>query len=548
MKLWYRIVAFSIVAFTVWSSMGTAAPDAPPPLEWDLQVGQVIQPSGVGPCNTDNIGAGMTTDLAGNVYSVASCHVSSTNWDLVVVKVSPSGAKLWEFGQSCGTDPCFAYGLAADSAGYLGLGFYDPTATPTVKARFIIFDTANGGTVCQTGGQGVTFPDGFTNDIGSPVSHSIARSVIAYRYPVAGNVTTVYAIGGPAGIETVTHYSVNKCKQLWTTSAAHGEFGLGERNPFTNLFGATSLVGGTTSTLKLINSTTGTTVATNTLGGSSFLNVFMNNATGTRLWSTKETTNDVNILEVNSLTAVTTRGAFAPTESKVNVAGSNRNSRVNSAEGVWVDGSSSVFACGDYDDAVSGQSRSFVAKYNTTQLSGMRWNVTWSYDPSASSQHSADCEIGAAGALYALSDVSATDAAQNAVHVRKYSNAGNPRARDAPYVIPGGATPTPAVGNSDAATGFKNFCLFNGFTSSASKFFCGLVYVMSGTFLVGAIAQRVTDRKATMISAGIAALCLMIFVVLIELWDSGTTVLLIILASAFIVWVARNMFIQRGTG
>lgn len=520
-----------LIALLLAGPIAMAAPDAAPSLEWDT----VLMGNDPQPCTTERNTVGITTDLSGNVYSLETCQTTGiANQDLLVIKTSSSGAQVWAKTINCDVQQCLPYGISAGSDGMVGVAFYDQASSLAVKMRFFVFRQSNGNVVCDTGGQGVTFPNGFTNNIGSPTN---GNSVVSYKN---FNGTTIYGIGGPNGVAAVLHYAINGCRQLWVSTTTRADESLAY-NRRTHLLAG--MMSSPSDQFALINGTTGVQVAVTSIGGTQYSNYVRGNTTD-RVWTVKDSANDNEFKEFNSTTGILVR-TVTPIESHLVIPSSTDDMTINRG-GFWMDGANSIFVCGQYFDNTLGAVRPAIAKYNSTQKSGMRWNVTFGSPSGAQGERAASCEIASGGALYAIWRIAA---ATNEVHVRKYSNAGIPNIKDAPYTLFGDNSTTPSnVGNGDAATGFKNFCLFNGFTSSASKFFCGLVYVMSGTFLVGAIAQRVTDRKATMISAGIAALCLMIFVVLIELWDSGTTVLLIILASAFIVWVARNMFIQRGTG
>lgn len=511
----------------------TASPDTAPTVEWDT----ILIGNNPEVCDTNRFGAGLTTDLSGNVYSVESCHTtSSANVDIHVIKTSSTAAQVWSKTVDCGAVACRPYGIAAGSDGMVGMGFYDEGSMLAIKMRFFVFRQSNGEIVCNVGGQGATFPDGFTTDIGSPSTTQTAHSLAVYKHD---NGTTVYIMGGPSGSVAVTHYAVGGCGEFWVgASGSRGDASVAY-NRRTNL--AAVMTVDPSAQFMLINATTGAQVAITSITGVTYTNYLRGNTTD-RLWTVENSAVNIEFKEFNSTTGVLVR-TRTPIEPVINIPASADDFTALRG-GFWVDGADQLFVCGSYFHDAFGEPRPAAAKYNSTQLNGMRWNVTFGSTAAGSvGERAGACEIASNGALYIIWRI---DSGSDQVHMRKYGNAGVPNIRDTAYVLPGdNETVVPGAGDVDVATGFKNFCLFTGFTSDASKFFCGLVYVMTGSVLVGAIASRMSDRKATAISAGIAAVCLMIFVVLIELWDVGSTVLLIILASAFIVAVGRNLFLSK---
>lgn len=514
------IKKFAIVLlFLMLLPVGSGAPDSQPSLEWDVTAA-ILNPDCPGVVQTR--GNDLTTDLNGNVYILISCQGSLKN-DLVIIKyASATGAKIWEYAISCINDlNCMPHGIAADSAGYIGVAYWDEGSGAATRTMFRLIKQTTGETSCTVGAQGVTYPNGFTSDIGQMTSTQIARSLVAYKNT---NSTTIYAIGGPSGVAAVIVNTPTDCRELWT-STAHGEYGL-TYNRVTGLLTATTA--NPVNRIANLNALSGAAGATQT---STVLTHYSSNSTGNTLWTMESLPScpgsGILFREYNATTLTSIR-TVTPIENQIYDGATPLTTCVRVSEGWHIDGANSIFPCGLYEPGGVG-SRPMAMKFNTTQLAGQRWNVTWSAAIVGidNGQVSKDCEISKFGALYVLWDD--RQSAEN-VHVRKYTNAGTTIIRDTAYVLPGD---TGGSGGGAGSCDTGNFiqCYKQFLDDSWGFDWAWLLGMIVVGITVFAVAKRTNNTLVIAIFAFLG-FGLAVFFELFPVWSMFVLVFLIIAVAA----------------
>lgn len=519
MKTIYYILAGLLLTIPA----ALAAPDTAPPLEWDVDIPQVPGST----CTIQRHLVDLTTDTNGNAYLLQNCQLTTgagTTNVPIISKYTSGGAHVWDHAVHCPNDAsCLPYGIAVDSAGYLGISYYDAGAVSAVKQFFRLIKQSDGSTACVTGPSTV-FPNGFTQDIAALGTLARARSVVALKNV---NATTIYIIGGGAGSDAVIINTATDCRQLWTGTVA-GEYGV-TYNAVTSR--ATLVSGGPV--VKNVNVFTGALTAT--MASPISFGEHFRNATGRSLYTSIYGTS-ITLREYNSTTLALIR-AITPIENKVYSGATPLDTYAGTAGtgqhygmGI-VDGGNSMFVCGLLQPTAP-----HAGKYNLTAVPGQRWNVTWASD-SINGGYARQCEIAPGGGLYVTWDDDNGGLSPFKMHLRKYTNAGTPPARDVAYMISGGVVVGGSGGGASCASGNIIQCIRQN-ASDAWGFDWGWLI---GGIIVGIFVWKVHDAKVIVIAImAFLGLGLAVAVGMLPEWILYVVVFIIIATGGVILFGGRG--------
>lgn len=240
--------------------------------------------------------------------------------------------------------------------------------------------------------------------------------------------------------------------------------------------------------------------------------------------------------------ALTVSSTTDPTDNQIFEAGAVRNTAVYDFD---TDRQNGVLACGQYVSDTA-EVRGWFGHFSAT-TDAQLWNVTLDL---GTQTEVVSCRLDHQNGIYVL--VAYVDGGIRKAQLRHYL--GGEFEIKAPWetiTIPGATTTTaaPAVGG---AVGFRDFCTAVGFTDAPGKFLCGLVIVLTGSVLVAFILANRNDKgmarlgNVSLFGAGGTFFGLAIFVTVIDLWPTYTTIIMIILTAAVVTLVIKRQFISGG--
>lgn len=503
--------------------MSSAAPDTAPALTWENQLTNAACPDQESDFNVQ-----VTLDAAGNSYASSQCANSDSD-DVLVSSFTPAGSIRWASVIPAATtlQTRSVIGIIVDPAERVIVWVHDEGLTPANHA--LVFLNANTGSVL------FAHADFSFDTQGQGSAKQLTLKEL--------NATSLRYFGG----EDQFRFSVTCVNATDAGCVTDWEFGTNPNGRWVNYGGPyldTLFQGSTAASnnLRIVNQATGLLDDQESYGtsGLPWVNP-VDNTTGYVTYASVSGGSTVNkFFEFNTSTLASIRDV-EPIESTV-------ATYPQTIQNVGIlDAEENLFYCGRAQSAgvkIDG----FLAKYNTTVNAGQRWNITISKQAGASEvERVFDCSLDQTGALFATFQSCASGSSQCSNYLRKYASAGSPRAEQEVFdAFPGAVvTTSPFAGNADGAIGFRNFCILNGFESDAGKFLCGLVYVLSGTVLMAAVTRDLS-KNAVLAIAAATAFGLMIFVTIVELWPTYTTVLIIILCSAVVIWAIKKQFLGFG--
>lgn len=536
-------VLILIAAIVIVPHFVFAAPDPKPSLTWEAGLGGSVT------CNNP-VGSGallraIAVGSDGNVYGVATCDTNQggflSNDVLVVQGFSSSGSFLWSrtFGCELVLGPateCVPGGIAVEPGtdGNVVVCFRQPLLGSVNKAQMVWLDKDDGSTLdgltgndsALLGGSG----DPCENDLDIPfgVAIQVHNSTALNYYLSDGNSLVGLRCRG---------YSETLCTRFIDRANAES----GESITTAGTIGSRvhSCDNSPTQTVRRVNqsSPSGTSAATKTYVA----------ATEELRWCGRESalnrsnffvtvydnTNDaLKYEQLNGTTLSSIGGIITPTENTI-----QGHTALNFFSSD-VDGEDAIFYCGSANDGVSGVAAIVKVKTSTAAQS---WNITINKDATATtSERIRDCKISRDGSLYVAYVQILTGNVVSQSTIRKYEGAGTGRA---PVAFAGfaGTTTTTPFAPGDLGQGVADFFRDICGESTGSLLFCGLILAATVAICVAAPALAVTRSRqtATVAAAGTFAV-MAIFNATVGLWETFTTVVLIMTVSASTAYLIRR--------
>lgn len=526
MKPIITMITLALLAQTV-----LAAPDTPPSLTWEIAL---AEPSG-SPCNQFDPELTKITHVRvgkGNIiYTLESCN-GNPHDSSVLRRVSPEGIVLWTREYRQGTGSVDPLSLDVDPANRAWVWYNDATHSPDPTLTLLVVDKDNNLVFVRS-----------NNEFSS--SSSVVRTSFNET-----SATSFRAFAG-AGLSRIAYDCTGSltCTELFEVTGDPGAGMVHYGGPYnTILYGWDNNAG--TFQVEIINQDTGTILDSESAADTvqAFLRIWINGGTPTRLVIPYSRIDgglhEPRWFEQNAATLANIQTVSSPIEHKPPL-----YDELSSLDSI-VDGEGNVFFCGTGNTA--GVRRdSFLIKYNNTAFPGQRWNITFSKEAAfAQVDGATTCDIAPDGAIYLGTVACANADSQCRTYLRKYAGAGIGRTPQSVFSGFNATTTTPpSVGG---AVGFHDFCVLTGFTDDAGKFLCGLVIVISGSVLIAFVLANRNEKgmarlgNVSLFGAGGTFFGLAIFVTVIDLWPTYTTVLMIVLTAAVITLVVKRQFLTGG--
>lgn len=526
MKL--HLVILAMLLLPAIAGLASGAPDTPPGLTWKISL---PEPDG----NVCNAHVGLQTELLrtvvandGFIYTGEHCRVPAATTDSFIVRrISPDGVIMWTHRTVSGVagGATALQSLSTDPANRVWVWYTDTTQTVCCTV-LVVRDTAGDAVFSKSNAD---FTQPFTirrtafEEINATVYHAYAAGDskrVGYQCTSLTECTELYELGGaPSGAPT-------------------------HAAPYLDTLYNFDLVSGPNSVATIVNQATGIVEDTENVA-----KTIAAEPDSQRAWYNPSTdtlavgypggtvgTVRPNYMEFNSTTLALVRDV-QPTEAIINTYTATVPSDT------IIDGDGNLFVCGEATSASA--SDGFLAKYNTTAQLGMRWNITWGEVSSTNLELGNACDLSPDGSIYVGARFCSSGTSQCQSTLRKYAGAATSRKLQGIYVIPDGSSPTATIApGADGALGFRSFCEGIGFSSTPGKFLCGLIIVISGTFIMAA-ATRDLNRNATLALTAITGFGLIIFVTVVELWPFYTSIIMIILSSSVVLWAIKAQFLGR---
>lgn len=532
--------------------VAAAAPDTPPALTWETTLsGDGFACTQAG--SSGLLGQRVVSDVFSNVYVMSRCDTPSGAGDdrIVIQKVSSSGSIVWSRTFDCEatiSDFCTPGGIAVEPGANGNIVFcYDDSGSLSVnqvvvqwinKGTGADLDTLTGLDTALLGGS--TSPCENDSDIPFGVTVKIHNATaLNYTFTDGNSMVQLQCTG----------YDETLCVRIFERSGnPNGDYvkteyamGAGGTYPLFQCDNAPDQV------IRYVDEDDGATVASTMYTPQPELR-WCGRQSGVdtdKWWSVLFHVSSEEVRYQPITISTWSPGAIvAPTEPTV---GGHTGLSFKSHD---IDAQDNIFYCGRVQ--AGSNSKGMIMKVSTDSAS-QRWNIT--IDKTATTttgEDVRDCIISPDGSLYALLTNTHSGGVRQ-TFLRKYGEAAV--GRDVPTDFtgfPSAVTTTTTQFQSGGALGFKDFCLAVGFEDAAGRFLCGLIIVITGAVLVAFVLADRNEKgaakfgNASVFGGGGTFFGLGIFVTVIELWPTYTTIIMIVLTAAVILFVVKRQFLSGG--